>query len=275
MSTIGSEQPSALERVIRRDRAAGVLALGAITLLAWVYLLRAGAEMQAMASQAEMHAAMGMTMVDMHLWGVGDWATLFVMWAVMMVGMMLPSAAQVILLVLGAYRRRGDRRARVSGAAFVTGYVVVWTTFSAVAAAAQVLLHRAALLNADMTNRSPLLAGSILLAAGIYQWLPIKNLCLSKCQSPIGFIATHWREGTAGALRMGIEHGGFCVGCCWALMALLFVIGVMNLVWVAIIACLVLVEKLFPRGALVGRAAGVLLIVWAVFEFTRVRGGLI
>jgi predicted metal-binding membrane protein len=147
--------------------------------------------------------------------------------------------------------------------------VVTWTTFSAAAAGAQLALHRAALLSANMTSRSTLLAGVILLAGGIYQWLPIKNACLTHCKSPLGFLGAHWREGVAGALRMGLQHGGFCVGCCWALMALLFVVGVMNILWVAAIAAFVLVEKLSPWGSRVGRAAGVFLIAWGLWQLTR------
>ena len=268
MQTIPPEVPSTLEQVIRRDRLAIALGLAAITLLAWMYLLRMGGAMKSMAMDAQMHAAMGMA--DTRVWGTSDWFALFVMWAVMMVGMMLPSAAPVILMVLGAYRRRGDRRARVSAGAFVTGYVLAWTTFSALSAGAQVALHRAALLNADMTSRSTLLAGAVLLGAGVYQWLPIKQACLTHCQSPLGFLATHWREGAPGALTMGLRHGVFCVGCCWALMALLFVVGVMNLLWVAAIAAFVFLEKLAPQGPHVGRAAGVLLILWSLFELARI-----
>ncbi len=268
MQRLAPDTPSTLERLIRRDRAIAALALGAITLLAWIYLFRAGAGMESMAMDARMHEAMGMA--DPHVWGAGDWFALFVMWAVMMVGMMLPSAAPVILLVLGAYRRRGDRRARTSAGSFVAGYVVAWTAFSAVAATAQVALHRAALLTVEMNSRSALLAGGILAVAGVYQWLPLKRACLTHCQSPLGFLGAYWREGSRGALLMGLRHGAFCVGCCWALMALLFVLGVMNLLWVAVIAAFVLLERLARQGALVGRAAGVLLILWAVFEFTRV-----
>ena len=267
MQTIPPDLPSTLEQVIRRDRLAVTLALPAITLLAWLYLLGMGAGMKSIAMDAQMHTAMGMA--DARVWGISDWLALFAMWAVMMVGMMLPSAVPVILLVLLAYRRRGDRRARVSAGAFVTGYVLAWTMFSALAAGAQVALHRAALLSAGMTSRSTLLAGAILLVAGVYQWLPLKNACLTHCQSPIGFLATHWREGASGALTMGLRHGAFCVGCCWALMALLFVVGVMNLLWVAAIATFVLLEKLAPQGPPIGRAAGVLLILWGLFELNR------
>ena len=177
MSTAVPGEPSPFERIIRRDRLTTVMGLAAMTVLAWLYLMREAVSMQSMAMDARMHAAMGMG--DMHAWGVADWLALFVMWSVMMAAMMLPSAAPVILLVLAAYRRRGDRRARASSAAFIGGYLIAWTTFSAAAAAVQVGLHRTALLTPEMASGSARLAGVILLMAGVYQWLPIKNMCLT------------------------------------------------------------------------------------------------
>jgi len=252
----------ALERIIRRERAIVAAGLAVIVLLAWIYLLRMAAAMDAAAAEADMHAAMGMS--DMRAWGMADWFALFVMWVVMMTAMMLPSAAPVVLLVLGAYRRRGTRRAWMSAVAFVAGYLLAWSGFSAAAAGGQVGLHRAALLDAGMVSRSTVLAGAILLAAGVYQWLPIKAACLTHCQSPLGFLARNWRDGTLGGLRMGLRHGAFCIGCCWALMLLLFAVGVMNLLWVAAIAAFVLLEKLLPRRFQIRWAAGVLLVVWGV-----------
>jgi len=267
MATSAADERWGIERLIRRERAMVAAGLAIIALLAWVYLLRTAAAMDAMATEADMHAAMGMA--DMRGWGLADWLALFVMWAVMMVAMMLPSAAPVILLVLGAYRRRGNRRAWMSAVAFVTGYLIAWTAFSAVAAGAQVGLHRAALLDANMVTRSTVLAGAILLAAGLYQLLPIKAACLTHCQSPLGFLTAHWRDGAIGGLRMGLRHGFYCIGCCWALMLLLFAVGVMNLLWVAVIAAFVLVEKLLPPRLQIRRAAGVLLIAWGVVALAR------
>jgi predicted metal-binding membrane protein len=256
-----------MERIIRRDRLTTVIGVAAMTVVAWLYLMREAASMQSMAMDARMHAAMGMA--DMHAWGAADWLALFVMWTVMMAGMMLPSAAPVILLVLAVYRRRGDRRARVSSAAFAGGYLLAWTTFSGLAAATQVGLHRTALLTPEMASGSATLAGAILLLAGVYQWLPVKNMCLTHCHSPLGFITRYWREGAGGGLRMGVRHGLFCVGCCWALMTLLFVVGVMNLIWVAAIAGFVLIEKLAPREARLARVAGALLILWGGYVLVR------
>jgi predicted metal-binding membrane protein len=267
MSTVVPDAPSPLERIIRRDRLTTVMGLAAMTVLAWLYLVREAASMQSMAMDARMHAAMGMG--DMHAWGVSDWLALFVMWAVMMAGMMLPSAAPVILLVLAAYRRRGDRRARASSAAFIGGYLLAWTTFSGFAAAIQVGLHRTALLTPEMASGSARLAGAILLMAGVYQWLPVKNVCLTHCQSPLGFITRYWREGAVGGLTMGVRHGLFCVGCCWALMSLLFVVGVMNLIWVAVITAFVLIEKLAPQGTRLSRMAGVLMVIWGAYVLVR------
>lgn len=219
-------------------------------------------------TDAEMHAAMGMP--EMRAWGGADLAMLFLMWAVMMAAMMLPSAAPVMLLVVGTYRRRGDR-SRPLTALFAAGYLLAWTAFSGLAAVTQLLLHRAAVLSASMASQSAVVGGAILIVVGVYQWLPLKQACLTRCRSPLGFLTQEWREGAAGALVMGARHGLYCVGCCSALMAMLFVAGVMNLLWVAAIAAFVFLEKLAPYGARVGRVAGALLVVWGVWVL--VQGG--
>jgi predicted metal-binding membrane protein len=187
------------------------------------------------------------------------------MWAVMMVAMMLPSAAPMILLVASLQRRRRERASPAAPTAvFAAGYLLVWALFSAVAASTQWLLHQAALLSPAMASTSPILGGLLLITAGLYQWLPLKSACLSHCRSPIGFLGSEWREGSAGALVMGARHGLFCLGCCWALMTLLFVGGVMHLPWVAAIAGLVLVEKVVRGGPWIGRLAGLGLIGWGL-----------
>jgi predicted metal-binding membrane protein len=260
------DTPFALERLIRRDRAVIALGLAAIALLAWAYLVRMASGMHAAAMDAEIHAAMGMP--GMRIWGAMDLVMLFLMWEVMMIAMMLPSAAPLILMVVGTYRRRGPG-ARGMTTAFVTGYLVAWTAFSAAAALMQTALHQAALLSPGMASRSPVLAGGIFLIAGTCQWLPLKNACLTRCRSPLDFLSREWKEGPAGALSMGLRHGLFCVGCCWALMALLFVAGVMNLVWVAAIAGFVLVEKLMRHGAAAGRVTGIVFFVWGAYVLIR------
>ena len=197
---------------------------------------------------------------------------LVVMWAVMMVAMMTPAAARMILMFATIHRRRAaDGRPAVPTAIFVFGYLVVWTSYSIAAALAQVSLHAAALLSPGLATTSPLLGGGLLVAAGIFQWTPLKRACLAACRSPLSFLMNGWHEGRRGAFVMGLRHGLYCLGCCWALMALLFVAGVMNLLWIAAIALAVLVEKVVPHGDQVGRltgaaliAAGVLLVVRAV-----------
>ena len=234
-------------------------------MLAWVYLLRESAAIDVMAAEARRYTAMGMAGMTLRTWGPADWLGLFAMWAVMMVGMMLPSAAPVIMLVLGAYRLRGDSKARMAAVAFVGGYAIVWTTFSAVAALGQLELHRTALLSDDMRLHSVVVSGLLLLIAGVYQWLPIKNRCLVHCQAPLAFLAQRWRPGVGGGFSMGATHGAFCVGCCWLLMTLLFVLGVMNLVWIVVLAAIVLLEKLTQHGLIAGRLAGLAAVAWGVY----------
>ena len=249
--------PGILEAALRKDRlvvTAGVLTLAG---LAWAYIAHLADGMS---------AHHGMAMPQATPWSTGQAAGLVIMWIVMMVAMMLPSVAPVILLFANVSRRRrlqGVLAASVT--VFVLGYLLAWTAFAVLAALGQVLLHSAALLSPAMASASPLLGGGILLLAGVYQWLPVKGACLSHCRSPLGFFATEWREGVSGALVMGFRHGSYCVGCCWALMALLFVVGVMNLFWVVAIAGFVLAEKLVPNGRLLGRITGVVLAGWGLW----------
>jgi predicted metal-binding membrane protein len=256
MDAIG-RSPSSLERLIRRDRLIVGIGLAVLTVVSWIYLVNMAGGIRTAVGDAEMP--------EMAAWGVAQFLALFVMWTVMMVGMMVPSAAPMMLLVLGVYRHRGDNEARISGMAFIAGYLLAWVGFSLIAAGSQFSLHHASMLSAEMATRSTLVAGPILLAAGIYQWLPVKGACLSHCRLPLATLASEWREGARGAFVMGIRHGLFCVGCCWMLMALLVVVGVMNLIWVAIIAGFVLIEKLTAKGPLFGRVGGVLLVVWGAY----------
>ncbi len=208
---------------------------------------------------------MEMAMPRMQSWGPLDLVLLFVMWAVMMVAMMVPSAAPLILLFAAVNRRRcQETDPVVPTAVFVLGYLVAWTGYSILATLAQWGLHSGALLSPMMASASPVLGGLILVAAGIFQWTPLKHACLKHCRSPIGFLTAEWREGNAGALRMGLHHGAYCVGCCWLLMALLFVVGVMNVAWIAVLSVFVLLEKIVPRGVVLSRATGIVLIVWGV-----------
>ena len=258
-------QKSSIELLIQRDRLWITLGLVSAMVLAWVYLLRESAAMDAMAAEARRHAAMGMAGMTMRAWDAADWLGLFAMWAVMMVGMMLPSAAPVIMLVLGAYRLRGDSNAHLAAVAFIGGYAIVWTTFSAFAALAQLELHRTALLSDDMRLHSVAVSGMLLVIAGVYQWLPVKNRCLVHCQAPLAFLTQRWRPGVGGGFSMGASHGAFCVGCCWLLMTLLFVLGVMNLFWIAVLAAIVLLEKLTRHGLLAGRLVGLAAVAWGAY----------
>jgi predicted metal-binding membrane protein len=142
------------------------------------------------------------------------------------------------------------------------GYVLVWSGFAAAAAVSQWGLNMAALLSPMMVSVNPFLGGGLLIAAGLFQWSPIKYVCLNHCRTPLGFIMTEWREGPKGALTMGLRHGVFCLGCCWVLMSLLFVLGVMNLLWIAVLAGFVLIEKVAPAGRWISRISGLFLLAW-------------
>jgi predicted metal-binding membrane protein len=247
------QQPSTLEAALRRDRFIVILGLIAVAALAWAYMFYLAWDMNGM----DMGAEMAMAMSQMTTWGALDLVLLFVMWSVMMVAMMVPSASPLMLLFAKINRRRREREDPVvPTAVFLLGYLLVWTGFSALATVAQWGLHSAALLSPMMMSTSSVMGGALLLAAGIFQWTPLKNACLVHCRSPLAFLMSEWRAGKLGALLMGVKHGSYCVGCCWILMALLFVAGVMNLLWVASITAFVLVEKVVPRGELVGRVAG-------------------
>jgi len=240
-----------------------VSAIAGITALSWLYLIDMARDMGAGmgAGMGEM-GGMSMGMMGLQPWTPAHFGMMFAMWAIMMVGMMLPSATPTTLVYTAVARkaeREGTPVAPVS--AFVLGYLFMWTLFSLGATVAQWGLEEAALLSPMMVSTSPALGGALLVGAGIYQLTPWKDACLEHCRSPAHFIAEHWRPGTAGAFRMGVEHGAFCLGCCWVLMGLLFFGGVMNLLWIAAITLFVLIEKVMPFGAGGGRWAGIGMIV--------------
>jgi len=204
-------------------------------------------------------------------WGATAVLLLFVMWTVMMVAMMLPSAAPMVLTFLSVNQRRQSAgRQFVPVGIFLAGYLAIWTVYSAVATLAQWGLHKAALLSPAMAAINPLLNAGLLIAAGVFQWTPLKHMCLKGCRSPLSFLMSEWRDGRSGAFVMGLRHGSYCVGCCWILMALLFVAGVMNLLWVAVIALFVMAEKILPRGELLGRVIGVALVAAGIGLMARV-----
>lgn len=270
-----------LETVLKRDRAVVAAGLAAVTLLAWAYILylaRRMAGMAGMAGGGGMDSGMdgmagggGMAAMGemagplLTAWSATDFILMFLMWAVMMAAMMLPSAAPMLLAFAAVNRRRRESgHPFVPTALFLGGYLLAWGGFSLAATLAQGGLHSAALLSPQMAlaGVSPILGGILLLAAGLFQWTPLKQACLHHCRTPMGFLTADWREGRGGALRMGLQHGGYCLGCCWALMGLLFVLGVMNLLWIFALSALVLAEKALPGGRWLGRLAGVGLLAW-------------
>jgi predicted metal-binding membrane protein len=282
--------PTPLERLLVRDRWLIAASLSLLTALAWVYLILmarqmatgdmsllgmpamppapaapAGGEMPPMPGMPGMAGQMAeaMTMAPAP-WSARIFMLTFLMWWVMMIGMMIPSAVPMVSLFGGVQRRQlAEQNPALRVAVFTIGYVAVWGAFSVLAASAQWALTELALLSQMQFTVGRRFGALLLALAGIYQLAPLKNVCLRRCRSPAEFLSTHWRQGTAGAFRMGAEHGAFCVGCCWLLMGLLFVGGVMNLLWVAALGVFVLLEKLMPRGELLARASGVAMLALA------------
>ena len=203
-------------------------------------------------------AGMNDGMVGMHQPPFG---ALVLMWCLMMVAMMLPSAVPTILLYARVRQIRGGDSAIAQTWVFLAGYLAVWLTFSIVAATAQQLIS-----GPSMALGGRFAGGALLIAAGLYELSPLKNACLSRCRSPAEFLSRHWRSGSSGAVRLGVLHGAFCVGCCWMLMALLFVGGVMNLLWIVALTLIVAAEKLLPRGEWFGRVAGVGFLAWGALR---------
>ena len=238
--------------MIQRDRVFIASCIVLITALAWAYLIHLD---RGMSSST---AKMGMV-IDAPWTGLDVFFT-FTMWSVMMVGMMATAAAPVLLVFSQTRAARVEGSASPSVVLFGLGYLAVWLGFSAFAALTQFALHQAAFLSPTMSVFSPRLAGAILIGAGVYQLTPLKRACLAHCQSPFGFLMSHWREGKSGAFQMGLRHGAYCLGCCWALMGVLFAVGVMNLAWVAVLAAFVLLEKIGLSGAFVSRVGGAIMI---------------
>lgn len=272
----------AFERLLKRDRAVVLAALAMLCALTWVYIVvGAGLGMPAwdmttltlLPHEAGTGPMPGMEMPG-EAWEPAQWVLVTGMWWAMMVAMMTPSAAPTILLHARVHRHAvasghplasGVLTARAPTGAFAAGYFLAWLAFSVAAAALQQALQQAGILSSmTMGSRIGWLSGTVLVIAGLYQLTPLKNACLSHCRTPAAFLAHHWRPGAAGALRLGLLHGAYCVGCCWVLMALLFVGGVMNLAWIATLSVLVLAEKHLPGGRWLGRGAGIVLVAWGL-----------
>jgi predicted metal-binding membrane protein len=254
---------AAIESVLRRDRTIVAAALFMLTALAWAYVWWLAADMDMggmdMTGFRMIPAGMGLMMPANAPWTSTEFAFVFLMWAIMMIGMMTPSAAPMILI----YARVGRQAARqakplAASAYFAAGYLVTWISFALAATSAQWALERSALLTPTMVGASNVFGGAVLIGAGTYQWTPLKDVCLRQCQAPWLFIQRHggFRPHAMGTLALGVRHGAYCIGCCWALMALLFVGGVMNVLWIAAIAILVLAEKVVPAGRVIPRIAG-------------------
>jgi predicted metal-binding membrane protein len=249
---------SALAALLRRDRLIVLAALIGVTALAWSDVLHRARAMSDMAGMP------GMAM-DWHF------PAMFAMWTVMMIGMMTPAVAPMILIYTQVARRHTGTTPFSSAFWFVGGYLLAWTGFSLLATLTQWGLQRLALLSPMMASSSHLFGGLLLIAAGLYQWLPIKHACLSRCRAPLSFIMQHggFQMRASGSLRLGLQHGLYCVGCCWALMALLFVGGVMNLLWIAGLMAFVLLERLLPGWRYFARASGAVAAAYGLWIVLR------
>jgi predicted metal-binding membrane protein len=255
--------PSVLEAIVRRDRLVVVSVLVIVIALSWLWVVLGAGTGTSAIDMTRMSRDMMMTPA---VWTPSYAALMFSMWWVMMVAMMLPSAAPMLLIFARAGRReRPAEGPWTATSAFVAGYLVVWGGFSALATALQWGLEEAGLLSGMMATTATWLSAIILIAAGLWQFAPFKHACLRLCRSPIGFLMGHWRAGSRGALRMGLAHGAYCLVCCWFLMALLFFGGVMNLWWIGGLAAYVLMEKVLPIGHWLGYVAGAGLIAWGAY----------
>jgi len=281
---------------VRRDRAVLVIAIAVLTVLAWAYLLHLAAQMSppemmptsadgamgGMSMPAPLGAMAGMPMghdiaaavePGFRPWGLTGFALVFLMWAVMMIGMMMPSVAPMVLLYAAIGRRTGEGgRTLAATGWFVTGYLSIWVLFSLAATTGQWMLTKLALLTPMMASTSSVLGGILLIAAGLYQWSPLKRACLRHCQTPLNFLMRcgGFRPSPLGAVSLGARHGLHCVGCCALLMTLLFVGGVMNLLWIGGLSILVLLEKVSTK-ALVTHVIGALMVAGGVFLLVRPR----
>ena len=227
-----------------------------VIVLAWLYLFVLADGMAAMEA-----SGMDMSMASMRAWDFTDYWLMFAMWGVMMVGMMVPTALRAVMIYARIARASGDNYVVASTAWFVVGYVAIWTGFSAGATLLQAALENLGLLSMAMVSSSDNLGAGLLIAAGIYQLSPWKDVCLKHCQSPAQYLAGRFGPRTIDGLRLGAGHGGYCLGCCWLLMCLLFVGGVMNLLWIALITGFVLLEKLLPASYGLSRVSAALMII--------------
>lgn len=231
-------------RILRHERLVVAGGIALLVAISWWFLV----------SGAGVGGHMGMHAMQ------PPFAALLLMWWLMMLAMMLPSTAPMVLLYAQVREQHGDGEVAQPWV-FLFGYLAIWLAFSIAAAATQLLVTGPA-----MMFGNPSIAGAVLIAAGLYQLSPLKSACLRQCRSPAQFLSRHWRPGAVGAVRLGLLHGAYCVGCCWMLMALLFVVGVMNFAWIAALTVIVGLERLVPRGEWVARATGVALVAWGLIR---------
>jgi predicted metal-binding membrane protein len=243
--------------LLKREQLLILGSLAVIVTLAWTYTA---------------HMAGHMTMVSPAIitpmalaWTLTDSLTAFLMWTVMMIGMMLPTVAPWVLTLAGLTKQAERPRRLSATGGFLMGYLLIWTGYSLAATLLQWGLHDYGLLLPVMDRVSSQIGAAVLILAGIYQWLPVKYACLKHCRSPLNFFLTSWRDGHFGAVRMGMQHGLFCVACCWTLMALSFVAGVMNLLWMAAVTVFVFVDHILPMGQWLSKCAGVVLVIWGAW----------
>jgi predicted metal-binding membrane protein len=262
MNAVHERPPTLLESALHGTRAPVVVLLILLPLVAWVWIVVMARDMYGPMTGA---SAWMMTL----RWDVSHLLLLWAMWTVMMTGMMLPSAAPLVLLYGAAARRSARRTASRQTYALALGYLAAWTAFSLAATALQRTLASWLLVSPMMEAANSRVSGSLLLIAGVYQWTPLKHACLRACQSPFAFLMGRWRDGSSGAFRMGVEHGWHCVGCCWALMLLLFAGGVMNVAIIVGLTAVVAVEKLTPFGRRSARISGVLMMAAGLWMLVR------
>ena len=270
-------QNSVLESVLQKDKAILIGGLVSIILISWIYILSgAGMGMDILRMtipNSEQMQSMNenTSLIDIDLMASAVWNTqyailMFFMWWIMMIAMMLPSASPTILLYAQVIRKNYNRKKYlVPTIIFTLGYIFSWGVFSLIATYTQWGLESLGLLSSMMSSNNVILGSSLLLVAGIYQLTPIKHSCLRHCRHPMQFLTLHWRNGMRGACQMGLYHGIYCLGCCWFLMALLYVGGVMNLFWICGLAIFVFLEKTIPSGHWLAKITGIFLILWGVW----------
>jgi predicted metal-binding membrane protein len=257
------KERTSLESVLLRDRLLVGITLVVVTALCWAWIAPMAVDMYGAMSGSSAW------MMTAH-WDFVHQLLLFAMWTVMMIGMMLPSAAPALFLYGSVVRKSPEgNRAGLHVYAFAGGYLTAWTLFSLAATILQLLLNRWLLLSPMMEARTRWFGPGLLVLAGIYQLTPFKRNCLESCRYPLEFMTRHWRRGVGGGFRMGLLQGWYCLGCCWALMLLLFAGGVMNLWWIGALTIFVLLEKLAPLGVQGGRLSGFFIIAFAVWTFLR------